>query len=44
MFERIEKVRSIYEGVLEPYYKKATREDANHASHSSKKRGRSALC
>ena len=29
----------MYEGVVEPSYKKPTWEDANHAGHSSKIRG-----
>ena len=35
----MERAESLYEGVLEPSYKKPTREDANHAGHSRKMRG-----
>ena len=42
MFERMEISESIYEGVVEPYYKKPTREDANRAGHSRNRRGESA--
>ena len=31
MFERIEISEYIYEVIVEPYYKKTTRVDANHA-------------
>ena len=43
MFERMEIAKSIYEGVIEPYYKKHTREDANRDGHSRKKIGEAAL-
>ena len=43
MFERMEMEESIYEGVVEPSYKKPTREDSNHAGHSRKNRGEAAL-
>ena len=33
---------SIYEGVVEPSYKKPTQADANRAGHSRQKRGESA--
>ena len=33
---------SIYEGVVEPSYKKLTREDANHFGHSKQNRGEAA--
>ena len=39
IFERMEIAEYIYEGVLEPSYKKPTREDANSAGHISKMRG-----
>ena len=39
MFERMEIAVSIYEGVVEPSYKKYTRVDANCAGHSRYKRG-----
>ena len=32
-------VETIYEGNVEPSYLKNTRADANHAGHSSQKRG-----
>ena len=34
MFENMEISESIHEGVLEPFYKKPTRADANRAGHS----------
>ena len=34
---------SIYEGVVEPPYKKPTREDANRSGHSRQNRGQDAL-
>ena len=34
MFEQIDIAESIYEGVVEPSYKKPTWEDANRASHN----------
>ena len=36
MFERMKIVESIYEGAVEPSYKKPTREDSNHAGLSIK--------
>ena len=42
MFERMEIAESIYESVVEPSYKKTTREDTNRAVHSRNKRGESA--
>ena len=39
MFERIEISEYIYEGILEPYYKKTTRVDVNCAGLSRKMRG-----
>ena len=42
MFERTEIAESIYKGVVEPYYKKTTREYANCAGHSRKMRGEAA--
>ena len=39
MFERMEVAESVYGVVVEPSYKKNTREDANLAGHSSKIRG-----
>ena len=36
MFERMEISESIYEVVVEPSYKKSTREDTNHAFLGSK--------
>ena len=39
MLERMETAESIYEGVVEPSYKKPTRAYANHAGHSRNKRG-----
>ena len=39
MFERMEIAESIYEGVVEPSYKKPTQEDANRADHSRQNRG-----
>ena len=38
MFERMYIAKSIYEGVVEPSYKKPTWADANRAGHSSQKR------
>ena len=43
MFECTETTESIYEGVVEPSYKKPTRSDANHKGHSRKMRGGSTL-
>ena len=43
MFERMEVVESIYEGVVEPSYKKPTLVDANRFGHSSYIRGEAAL-
>ena len=34
MFERTEIAESIYEGVVEPSYKKPTSEESNRAGHS----------
>ena len=42
MFYRMEIAESIYEGVVEPSYKKPTRADANHAGHSRHKGGEAA--
>ena len=42
-FERMEISESIYEGLVEPYYKKPTRVDANCAGHSRQKREEAAL-
>ena len=39
MFERMEILESIYEGVVEPSYKKYTRADATCAGNRRKKRG-----
>ena len=39
MFERMEITESIYEGVVETYYKKPTQADANRSGQSRKKRG-----
>ena len=39
MFERMEIAESIYEGVVEPSYKKPTRVGANRDCHSRQKRG-----
>ena len=39
MFERTEIAESIYKGVVEPSYKKTTREYANYSGHSRKMRG-----
>ena len=36
MFERIEISEYIYEGIVEPYYKKTTRADAKRAGLRSK--------
>ena len=43
MFERMEILEYIHEGVIEPCYKKNNIEDANHAGHSRKIRGESGL-
>ena len=42
MFEHMEIAKSIYEGVVEPYYKNPTRTDGNHAGYSRKKIGEAA--
>ena len=42
MFEHMDIVESIYKGVVEPSYKKNTREDVNHAGHRILKRGEAA--
>ena len=42
MFEHMEILESIYKGVVEPYYLKTTRSDANHSGHSSLTRGETA--
>ena len=42
MFDCMEISESIYEGVVEPSYKKPPRADANRAGHIRKKRGESA--
>ena len=39
MFERMEITESIYEGVVETFYKKSTREDDNHTGLRSKMKG-----
>ena len=39
MFERMEITESIYEVVVEPFYKKPTRAGANRAGHRRNKRG-----
>ena len=38
MFEHMEIAESIYEGVVEPSYKKPTRSDANRTGHRSHKK------
>ena len=43
MFEFMEKEEFIYNGVVEPSYKKSTRADLNRAGHSSKMRGEFSL-
>ena len=43
MFESMEITESIYEGVVEPSYKKPTRADANRAYHNRDKREESDL-
>ena len=43
MFERMEIDESIYEGVLEPFYKKSNRSDATRADKSRKNRGEANL-
>ena len=43
MFERVEISEYIYEGVVEPSYKKTIRADTNCADHSRQKRGESTL-
>ena len=43
MFERMEISESIYEGVVEPFYKKSPRTDTNRASHIRIMRGEAAL-
>ena len=40
MFERMKIVETIYERVVEPYYKKSTRADANRPGQSRKMRGK----
>ena len=42
MFECMEMSESIYEGVVEPSYKKPTREDTNRSGPTNKMRGQSA--
>ena len=42
MFEHMEIEESIYEGVVEPSYKKPTREDTNRSGPTNKMRGQSA--
>ena len=42
MFERMDISESKYEGVVEPFYKKTTSEDANRAGHIRLKRGEDA--
>ena len=39
MFERMEIAEYIYEGIVEPSYKKTTRADENHAGNNKNKRG-----
>ena len=39
MFEHMEISESIYEGIVEPSYKKPTRADANRSGHIRQKRG-----
>ena len=43
MFDPMEITESIYEGLVEPYYKKTTWVDSNCAGHIRNKRGGSAL-
>ena len=43
IFEHTEITESIYEGVVEPYYKKPTWEDSNRACHGRNKIGEAAL-
>ena len=43
MFEIMDITESIYEGVVEPPYKKTARADTNHAGHSRLNRGELAL-
>ena len=43
MFECTETEEFIYNGVVEPSYKKSTREDSNRSGHNRKMRGESAL-
>ena len=40
MFERMDISESVYEGAVEPSYKKYTSWDATHAGHSRKNRGK----
>ena len=42
MFERMEIADSIYEGVVEPSYKKPARADTNRSGHRRKNRGEAA--
>ena len=42
MFERMDIEEYIYEGVVEPFYKKSTGADAIHTGHIKKKRGEAA--
>ena len=39
MFERMDVAESIYEGVVEPSYKKYTKAHATRAGHNKKNRG-----
>ena len=42
MFERMDISESIYEGVVEPYYKNPTQEDSNRDGHSRQNIGEAA--
>ena len=42
MFEQMDIAESIYKSIVEPSYKKSTREYSNHAGHIRKKRGEAA--
>ena len=42
MFEQMEITKYIYEGVVEPSYKKHTRADTNRSGHSRQNKGESA--
>ena len=43
MFECMEIVEKIYEGVVKTFYKKTTKVDDNRSGHRKQKRGESAL-